>query len=327
MLSKTQKCQLLQFPKIEDDRGNLSFLEAPQQLPFEMARAYWIYDVPGGEKHGGHAYRSQEECLIALSGSFDVRVRSDRGEELYSLNRSYKGLHLPAGNWRSLENFSTNALALVLSSGVYDPAEYIRDFAELEQSRVDARSGNLSQEELKPADLNPAAMFSATTKQTKSKLTTSEQAILKLSAYDDLPGKNIFTVQDCRLLELPTHHDREGNLTAVNGERELPFALKRLYYVYDIPYGSQRGGHAHKELKQWVIAASSCFDVLLDDGQEQKRFRLDRPNLALEIPAGIWREISGFASGAVALVLASAEFSEADYIRDYEQFLDFRSCN
>jgi hypothetical protein len=290
MHNESPKCQLLQFPKIEDERGNLSFLEAGKQLPFELARAYWIYDVPGGEKHGGHAYHSQEECLIALSGSFDVRVRSDRGEELYSLNRSYQGLYLPAGNWRSLENFSTNALGLVLSSGVYDPAEYIRDFAELEQSRAFTKKGNLL-----PTNNNP--------------------------------GKQVFLVQDCRLVELPTHHDREGNLTAVNGGRELPFALKRLYYVYDIPYGSQRGGHAHKELKQWVIAASSCFDVLLDDGREQKRFRLDRPNLALEIPAGIWREISGFASGAVVLVLASAEFSEADYIRDYEQFLDFRSCN
>lgn len=89
MFSKTPKCRLLQFPKIEDDRGNLSFLEAGQQLPFEMARAYWIYDVPGGEQHGGHAYHTQEECLIALSGSFDVRVRSGRREKIYSLNRSY----------------------------------------------------------------------------------------------------------------------------------------------------------------------------------------------------------------------------------------------
>ncbi|MDD2559151.1 MAG: FdtA/QdtA family cupin domain-containing protein [Bacteroidales bacterium] len=301
MLSKTNKCQLLQFPKIEDERGNLSFLETGQQLPFGMARAYWIYDVPGGEQHGGHAYRSQEECLIALSGSFDVRVRSDRGEEIYSLNRSYMGLYLPAGNWRSLENFSTNALGLVLSSGAYDPAEYIRDFAEPEQ------------------------MLSSLTNHTLSH-TAAKQTLLKKESVEVRSPNQVFSVQDCRLLELPTHHDREGNLTAVNGERELPFALKRLYYVYDIPYGSQRGGHAHKELKQWVISASSCFDVLLDDGREQKRFRLDRPNLALEIPAGIWREISGFASGAVVLVLASAEFSEADYIRDYEQFLAFRSC-
>ncbi len=291
MFSKTPKCRLLQFPKIEDDRGNLSFLEAGQQLPFEMARAYWIYDVPGGEQHGGHAYHTQEECLIALSGSFDVRVRSGRGEKIYSLNRSYRGLYLPAGNWRALENFSTNALGLVLSSGTYDPDEYIRDFSRLKRIRASKKPGNL------------------------------------LPIIDDHTGKQVFSVQDSRLVEIPTHHDREGNLTAVNAGRELPFALKRLYYVYDIPYGSQRGGHAHKELKQWVIAASSSFDILLDDGREQKSFRLDRPNQALEIPAGIWREISGFASGAVVLVLASAEFSEDDYIRDYEQFLAFRSCN
>ncbi len=306
MLGKYKKCQLLHFPKIEDDRGNLSFLEAPQLLPFEMARAYWIYDVPGGELHGGHAYRSQEECLIALSGSFDVRVRSGRGEEVYSLNRSYKGLYLPAGNWRSLENFSTNALGLVLSSGTYDPAEYIRDFTELEQMQTASGFQTLSQ--------------------TAIKQTTPLQTVLKEHEINECSEKQHFTVHDCRLVELPTHHDREGNLTAVNAERELPFTLKRLYYVYDIPYGSQRGGHAHKELKQWVIAASSCFDVLLNDGREQKSFRLDRPNLALEIPAGIWREISGFASGAVVLVLASAEFSESDYIRDYEQFIAFRLC-
>ena len=296
MHKKIQKCSLLNFPKIKDDRGNLSFLEAGRQVPFDVARAYWIYDVPGGEKHGGHAYYSQEECIIALSGSFDLRIRTSCGEECFSLNRSYRGVYVPAGIWRSLENFSTNALGLVLSSGRYDPSEYIRDF---EQVR------------------NRAA---AAEKKTQARTAFEQESI-------ELPReKQHFSVRDCQLVDLPTHHDREGNLTAVNGLQEVPFDLKRIYYVYDIPYGSQRGGHAHKQLKQWVIAASSCFDVTLDDGLEQKTFRLDRPDMALEIQPGIWREINHFASGTVVLVLASEVFSEADYIREYKQFLAFRTC-
>lgn len=303
MQRNTRKCELLNFPKIKDDRGNLSFLEAGKQLPFDLARAYWIYDVPGGEQHGGHAFRSQDECIIALSGSFDVRIRTAQGEERHSLNRSYHGLYVPAGNWRSLENFSTNALGLVLSSGSYDPKEYIRDFEQVQ------------------------TLYAASEREILSRSASLKRDISSRSAADKpLQDKPQYSVRDCRLVELPTHHDREGNLTAVNGMLEVPFDLKRIYYVYDIPYGSQRGGHAHKQLKQWIIAAGSCFDVLLDDGREQQRFRLDRPNLALEIQAGIWREISNFASGAVVLVLASELFSEADYLRDYKQFLAFRTC-
>lgn len=291
------KVQYLEFPKIEDNRGNLSFVEGGRQIPFDIARAYWIYDVPGGEKHGGHAYYHQEECLIALSGSFDIRVKTGHSEEMYSLNRSYKALYLPAGTWRSLENFSTNALCLVLSSGRFLPEEYIR-----KESVFEDYTNKL----LQPPEV----------------LSVKQEAIIYA------PQKiSPCSVNDCRLIEMDTYHDREGNITAVNAGMETDFPIHRVYYTYDIPYGTQRGGHAHKHLKSWIMAAASCFEVVVDDGVQTKTFRLDRPNLALEIPAGLWRSLRSFASGAVVLVLASDYFEEEDYIRDYESFKAYRnSC-
>ena len=115
------------MPKIFDKRGNLSFIEGRNHLPFEIRRTYWIYDVPGGEVRGGHAYRENEEFVVALSGSFDVVLHNGVQQRRFSLNRSY---YIPKMTWRTLENFSTNALALVLSSTVYDPEDYIRTFDE-----------------------------------------------------------------------------------------------------------------------------------------------------------------------------------------------------
>lgn len=120
--------KIIQLPKILDRRGNLSFFESSNQIPFEIKRTYWIYDVPGGETRGGHAYRSLQEIVIALSGSFDVHVEGKFGNEVFSLNRSYNALYLPAGTWRSLQNFSTNAVCLVAASAAYDEADYIRDY-------------------------------------------------------------------------------------------------------------------------------------------------------------------------------------------------------
>jgi glyoxylate utilization-related uncharacterized protein len=123
------KTQLINFPKIQDPRGNLTFLQYPIQVPFEIERTFWTYDVPGGEIRGGHAYHKQEEVIIALSGSFDVVItNSDGSYEKYSLNRSYYGLYLPPKTWRHIENFSTNALALHVSSKIFSTEDYIRDF-------------------------------------------------------------------------------------------------------------------------------------------------------------------------------------------------------
>ena len=121
--------RIIEFPKYIDPRGNLTFLQNNDQLPFEIKRVFWTYDVPGGETRGGHAYKTQEEVIIALSGSFDIVVSKKNGEtERFHLNRSYFGLYLPPDTWRHMENFSTNALALHVSSSKYNEADYIRTF-------------------------------------------------------------------------------------------------------------------------------------------------------------------------------------------------------
>lgn len=120
--------KLIQLPKKLDARGNLSFLEEGNHFPFKINRIYWIYDVPGGEIRGGHAYKELEEVIIALSGSFDIAIHNGETETVYSLNRSYTGLLLPKMMWRRMQNFSTNAVALVIASLPYNEEDYIRDF-------------------------------------------------------------------------------------------------------------------------------------------------------------------------------------------------------
>jgi hypothetical protein len=119
--------RIIQLPRNIDKRGNLSFIEGQNHIPFTIARTYWIYDVPGGEVRGGHAYFKNEEFIVALSGSFDIMVDCGDGEEIFSLNRSYYGLYLPRMAWREMRNFSTNSLALILSSTKFDEDDYIRD--------------------------------------------------------------------------------------------------------------------------------------------------------------------------------------------------------
>lgn len=122
------KPYLIDLPKIKDTRGNLSFLEEGNHIPFSIVRTYWIYDVPGGEKRGGHAYKTQNEFIIALSGSFDVIVNDGKIEYKFQLNRSYYGLYVPAKIWRELNNFSTNSLALVVVDKAFHEEDYIRDY-------------------------------------------------------------------------------------------------------------------------------------------------------------------------------------------------------
>jgi dTDP-4-dehydrorhamnose 3,5-epimerase-like enzyme len=125
-----REAKIIQLPKIEDSRGNLSFIEEENHIPFKIERTYWIYDVPGGQIRGGHAFKEQQEFIVALSGSFDVVVDDGKQKQTYSLNRSYYGLFIPKGLWRQMENFSTNSLALVLSSTVFSEQDYIRDYEE-----------------------------------------------------------------------------------------------------------------------------------------------------------------------------------------------------
>ena len=127
--------QIINLPKIEDPRGNLSFIEEENQIPFKIERTYWIYDVPGGQVRGGHAFKEQQELIVALSGSFDVMVDDGKLKQTFSLSRSYYGLYLPAGLWRQMVNFSTNSLALVLSSTHYNEEDYIYDYNEFSTFR------------------------------------------------------------------------------------------------------------------------------------------------------------------------------------------------
>ena len=120
--------RIIELPKITDPRGNLSFVEQLNHIPFEIKRTYWIYDVPGGESRGGHAFRQNHEFIIALSGAFDVVVDDGSQKKQFSLNRSYYGLYVPAGLWREMENFSTNSLALEFGSEHYSQEDYIRDY-------------------------------------------------------------------------------------------------------------------------------------------------------------------------------------------------------
>ena len=122
------EANLVNLPKILDKRGNLSFIEEFKNIPFKIARVYWIYDVPGGEVRGGHAYRENEEFIVALSGSFDVVLDDGKKKKIFSLNRSYYGLYVPKGLWREMNNFSTNSLALVLASTTYNREDYIFDY-------------------------------------------------------------------------------------------------------------------------------------------------------------------------------------------------------
>lgn len=125
-----EKVRIIELKKHLDPRGNLSVVEEYDDIPFKIARTYWIYDVPGGEYRGSHAFRSNDELIIALSGSFDVVLDSGEGPEVYSLNRSYYGLYVPRMTWRELRNFSTNSLALVIASAPFDESDYIRDYDE-----------------------------------------------------------------------------------------------------------------------------------------------------------------------------------------------------
>jgi dTDP-4-dehydrorhamnose 3,5-epimerase-like enzyme len=138
MIHTIEDCRSVEFPKVSDPRGNLTFLEAMREVPFQVRRAYWIYGVPGGERRGGHAYRELHEMIIALSGSFEVHLDDGSRRSTHPLSRGYRGLYVPNMIWRQLENFSTNAVCLILASEPYDEADYVRDpseFVELQAGR------------------------------------------------------------------------------------------------------------------------------------------------------------------------------------------------
>lgn len=133
------------------------------------------------------------------------------------------------------------------------------------------------------------------------------------------------TVYDCSMIEMDKHHHKTGNITVVENGKTVPFDVKRVYYLYDIPGGESRGAHAHRELKQLIIAASGGFSVTLDDGNVKRTFLLNRPYQGLLVVPGIWRTLDDFSSGAVCLVMASMGYDEKDYIREYDEFINYKN--
>ncbi len=286
------EARIIELPKFLDVRGNLSFAEQYTHIPFEIRRVYWLYDVPGGIARGGHAEKNNEELIIALSGAFEIVIDDGKRSKTFVLNRSYYGLYIPKGLWREIKEFSTNALALEFGSIPYSADDYISDYNSfLEYSRC--AESNIS--------------------------------ISPLKERNKEIGKR-FNVFDCTMVELDKHHsDRKGNLTVVENGLTLPFDVKRVYYLYDVPGGENRGSHAHKELSQLIIAASGSFTVTLDDGHNKRSFFLNRPYQGLYVKPGMWRDLIDFSSGAVCMVLASDVYKTEDYIRDYNSFKEFRN--
>lgn len=289
--------QIINLPKVSDPRGNLSIIEQLKQIPFEIKRVHWIYDVPGGVSRGGHAYKDTEEFIVALSGSFDVQVDNGKIIKNFPLNRSYYGLYVPKGMWRTMTNFSTNSLALVLSSTDYDENDYIMDYEEYKLWTND-----------KTVEID------------SSKGRTSLKANNPISKHILFGGNSVF---DCSLCELNKMHDPEGNLTYMYQNIHVPFPINRVFYSYDIPGGEDRGAHAHKKCHQFLIAASGSFEVVLDDGVNKRTVLLNRPFWGLHVPPGIWASEQGFSSGSICLVLASHGYDENDYLRNYDDYLEY----
>lgn len=283
--------QIIELPKVTDRRGNLSFIEAEKHIPFPIARAYWIYDIPGGQKRGSHAFKSQHEVIIALSGSFDVLLDDGKEKRVHTLNRSYMALYVPNMLWRSLGNFSTNALCLVLTSGSYSEDDYIRNYKDFKKvlGSEDCESSKIS------------------------------------SLYDVVNRQPQFnTVSDCSLIEFPVIKNRAGSITPVHGGETIPFDINRVFYIYDIPSGAKRGMHAHKHCHEILIAASGSFEVELNDGVNKKTVLLNRPTYGLHVPPGVWATEKEYSSGVVCLALASDVYDMDDYINTYADFKKYR---
>jgi len=263
-------------------------------VPFDISRAYWIYDVPAGEERHGHAFRRATEMIVALSGSFDVVTDSGKGEERVHLGRSFYGLLVPPMTWRRLDNFSTNSVALVLSSTNYDESDYLRD-------------RNEWMRELASREADAPRCIAAGVGENEPEAVESGE----ISRH---------TLDECHIVDLSRHCHRNGSLTVVDNCENILFPVKRVFYLYDVPGDSVRGGHSHFRGHEFIIAASGAFDVTLTDGVDVRKFTLNHPYRALYIPNGIWRSLDNFSSGSVSLVLTSELYSEEDYCRSMSKY-------
>lgn len=265
----SDKVRAVKIPMVADVRGNLSFVQHPEQIPFAIKSVSWVYDVPFGVSTDGKRFANRSRAIVALSGSFDVVIHSDcETPERHRLSRPYEALCVPPTSCHKIVNFSTNAVAMTIASAEDDDA--------------------------------------------------SESAPIQHPAQHD--GHSISLLDDCRVVNISHHTDAFGSMAMVENDGTHPFDVCRVFYLYDVPADSERGGHSHFEGREYIVAVSGCFDVILDDGRARRTFTLNRPYKALFIPAGIWREINNFSSGSVCLVLTSTKFAESDYCRDYAKF-------
>ncbi|MBF0577446.1 WxcM-like domain-containing protein [Dysgonomonas sp. GY617] len=192
--------------------------------------------------------------------------------------------------WRTLENFATNSVCLVISSGAYDEVEYIRNFKKFKQF-LKIEEGQTEANPLESESIQES----------------------KTIVQDN-------TVLGCSQIQLPAIKSRAGNLTPIHCSLDIPFDVKRVFFVYDIPYGKTRGMHAHRKCHQFLLAASGSFDVELDDGKSKRSISVNRPTQGIHVLPGIWSKEYNYSSGAICLVLASEAYTEEDYIRKYSDF-------
>lgn len=283
------------LPKIEDPRGNLSFVQRGVGIDFTPARVYWVYDMPGGTIRHGRALKNTSEFIIPLSGSMTVRHTSPDG--LYAdtfIHEADRGVLLPPMTWRQVDGFSTNAVMTVLASSRYDVRDYFYEKEEyLRADKGIVGSGDTTDED--------EAMPAPTDRYLVMKVGDSHTSML-----DVLPHPN-------------------GKLVSVEFGNGIDFRPRRVFYLYDVPAGESRGGHAHYQARELIVAVSGAFDVVLDDGVDKITYRLDRPDKGLYIPEGLWRELHSFSGGAVCMVVTSHLYDPDDYIRDYECFIKIKN--
>ena len=290
---------LIEIPRIPDARGNLSFIQrGATGVTFDISRTYWIYDVPADADRHGRGLQNTAEIIVPLAGAFDVTLDDGHGgTRRYHLDRPYRGLYVPPMRWRVIDNFTTNSVAFVLASTIYDANDYISDYNDFVQKAAYRRDATAISAPCAAAQNTVAVEFA------------QEADIHSTSSVDN-----------CRLIDLPRHIHAHGSLTVAQNDSSIPMEIRRAFYIYDVPADTARGGHSHHRSQQMIIAVGGSFDVTLDDGIQRRTYTLNRPYRALYVTPGIWRTMDNFSSGSVCLVLTDTEYAESDYVRDYDDF-------
>lgn len=280
--------RIIDIPRIYDRRGSLSFIQNGD-IAFDIARSYWIYDMPTEGERYGRALKTTSEIIIPLSGSFDVTISDTEGHrKKFSLIRPWQGLLVPPMHWRVIDHIAGGSRALVVSSRLYDEDDYIRD-RKVFRKHVPG--------------IIPSPAYVPDT---------------RTDSCNKCHGK--CTVDDARIIRLDRHPGNMGSLAVLENNESAPFDIKRVFYIYDVPTDAHRGGHSHFRMQELIVALAGSFDVEVRDGRVGRTFTLSRPNEALYVPCGLWRSLGNFSSGALCLAFASELYDEKDYVRSFEEF-------